>query len=483
MVSNEGTGTSGSIQYRLQYKESTGGTWTNVPDSTPNLHWQMSASDYINDTGEPTSDIDPGLTNPGGGTFVQGELRDNTAVTSGITLLPARFTEIEYSIEATSDATDGQDYYFRVTRIDGTTDNFTYPVLLDDYPKVTLAAPAATKLVFTVEPSNTQAEDTFVPAIKVEAQDDLGVTDTNYTGDISISILNNPPGDGALSGTTTVAAVSGVATFSDLSIDKVGVGYTLQATSGSLTAATSTSFNITAIKLVFTVQPTNTASDATITPAIEVAAQDNYGNTDTTYTADISIIILNNPLGTGALSGTATVAAVSGVATFSDLSIDKAGVGYTLRANSGSLTQVTSASFNITASKLVFTVQPSNTRAGATITPAIEVAAQDNYGNTDTSYTGNISMAILNNPGSGTLSGTTPVAAVSGVATFSDLSIDNAGAGYLVQYHVGHQAGLHGPAHQYKSGSYHRGDNRGGSGRSGNHGYHLRRGYLHCHPQ
>jgi hypothetical protein len=292
----------------------------------------------------------------------------------------------------------------------------------------------ATKLVFTVEPTNTAAESTFLPAIKVEAQDDLGVTDTNYTANISIAILNNPPSNGILSGTTTVAAVNGVATFSDLSIDKVGVGYTLQATSGSLTAATSVSFNITAIKLVFTVQPTNTASDATITPAIEVAAQDNYGNTDTTYTADISMAILNNPLGTGALSGTTPVAAVSGVATFSDLSIDKAGVGYTLQATAVSLTSATSTSFNITASKLVFTVQPSNTRAGATITPAIEVAAQDNYGNTDTTYTANVSIAILNNPPTdGILSGTTPVAAVSGVATFSDLSIDKAGAGYTLQ--------------------------------------------------
>jgi len=139
-VSNEGTDSSGSIQYRLQYKESTTGDWTNVPDSaTGGEHWQMSHSDYINDTGEPTSDIDPGLTNPGGGTFVQGELRDNTAVTSGITLATTEFTEIEYSIEATPNATDGQTYYFRVTRSDGTTDNFTYPALLADYPKVTLA--------------------------------------------------------------------------------------------------------------------------------------------------------------------------------------------------------------------------------------------------------------------------------------------------------------------------------------------------------
>ncbi|MHC4499151.1 MAG: DUF2341 domain-containing protein, partial [Planctomycetota bacterium] len=155
MVSNEGGGTSGSIQYRLQYKESTGGTWTNVPDSATTQHWEMSASDHINDAGEPTSDIEDqfsvdALTNPNTN-FIAGELNDNNPTTSapGITLLPTEFTEIEYSIEATINATDSQDYYFRVTRDDGTTDNFTYPALLDDYPKATLtvtvpAAPVAT---------------------------------------------------------------------------------------------------------------------------------------------------------------------------------------------------------------------------------------------------------------------------------------------------------------------------------------------------
>jgi hypothetical protein len=408
-----------------------------VPDSATTEHWQMSASDNINDTGEPTSDIDPGLTNPGGGTFVQGELRDNTALTSGITLLPNRFTEIEYSIEATTNAPDGQNYYFRVTRSDGTTTNFTYPALLDDYPKVTLVGPSATKLVFTVEPTNTGAGDTITPAIKVEAQDDLGQTITTYSTDISIAIDTNP-GGGTLSGTTTVTPVSGVATFSDLSIDKAGTGYTLQATSGVLTPDTSASFNITgksATQLVFTAEPTNTGAGDAITPAVTVAAQDNYGNTDASYGTDISIAIDTNP-GGGTLSGTTTVTPVSGVATFSDLSIDKAGTGYTLQATSGALSPGTSTSFNITAqsaTQLVFTVEPTNTGAGDTITPAITVAAQDNYGNTDTGYATDIAIAIDTNPGGGTLSGTTTVTPSSGVATFSDLSINKAGTGYTLQ--------------------------------------------------
>jgi Tol biopolymer transport system component len=59
-----------------------------------------------------------------------------------------------------------------------------------------------------------------------------------------VAIGTNPSG-GTLSGTTMIIAVAGVATFSNLSIDKAGTGYTLQATSGALTAATSAAFNIT----------------------------------------------------------------------------------------------------------------------------------------------------------------------------------------------------------------------------------------------
>ncbi len=47
------------------------------------------------------------------------------------------------------------------------------------------------------------------------------------------------PGGGTLAGTLTVAVANGSATFSGLSINKTGVGYTLQATSGSLITGTS----------------------------------------------------------------------------------------------------------------------------------------------------------------------------------------------------------------------------------------------------
>jgi uncharacterized repeat protein (TIGR01451 family) len=296
-----------------------------------------------------------------------------------------------------------------------------------------ITAAAAAKLAFSQQPSNTVAGVAISPAVTVrilDAFDNL----TSSTADVTVAIGTNP-NSGTLSGTATVAAVSGVATFSDLSIDKAGTGYTLNASGTDLTGTTSSTFDITAAaaaKLAFLQQPTNAISQAAISPAVTVRLLDAFDNL-TTSTADVTVAIGTNP-NSGTLSGTATVAAVSGVATFSNLSIDKAGTGYTLGASSTDLTGATSSTFNITAgaaNQLAFLQQPSNAVAGVAISPAVTVRVLDAAGNLTTS-TADVTVAIGTNPGSGTLSGTATVAAVSGVATFSDLSINKAGTGYTL---------------------------------------------------
>src|SRR5204863_8324993 len=132
------------------------------------------------------------------------------------------------------------------------------------------------------------------------------------------------------------------------------------------------------------------------------------------------------------LSGTTPVAAVSGVATFF-VSLNKAGTGYTLTASAGGFTPVTSTAFDIipgTTTQLAFTVQPSNTVAGAAMNPAVQVTALDPAGNPVPSFTGSVTVALGNNPGGSTLGGTTTVAAVGGVATFRDLTLNKTAPGY-----------------------------------------------------
>ena len=154
----------------------------------------------------------------------------------------------------------------------------------------------------------------------------------------------------------------------------------------------------------------------------------------TTATNAVTMAIGTNP-SSGTLAGTLTVNAVAGVATFSNLSINAAGSGYTLAASATGLTGATSSAFNVTAgtaSKLAFTVQPTNVVVGAAITPAVTVTIEDASGNPVTTATNAVTMAIGTNPSSGTLAGTLTVNAVAGVATFANLSINAAGSGYTL---------------------------------------------------
>jgi len=155
-----------------------------------------------------------------------------------------------------------------------------------------------------------------------------------------------------------------------------------------------------AAKVVFTVQPSNAAAGAANTPAVHVTVQDAQGNTVTTATTSITVAMGTNPA-SGILAGTKAVAAVNGVATFSTLSLNLAGTGYTLTATATGLTSATSSAFNISAgeaAKLVLTVQPSTAAAGAGIAPAVQVAVQDAQGNTVTTATTSITVAIGTNP-------------------------------------------------------------------------------------
>jgi len=126
-------------------------------------------------------------------------------------------------------------------------------------------------------------------------------------------------------------------------------------------------------KLAFSQQPTSTVSGATITPAVTVEIQDASGNLVTIATSTVTLSLLNANGST--LGGTLSKAAVAGVATFDNLSVDKAGTGYALRANSGSLTEVDSDPFNISAGVAARVQVETAADGSGTIVPAQDVPA------------------------------------------------------------------------------------------------------------
>jgi ribulose-5-phosphate 4-epimerase/fuculose-1-phosphate aldolase len=391
---------------------------------------------------------------------------------------------------------------------------------------VSVTAGAAAQLVFSVQPSNTAAGAAITPAVQVSITDASGNLVTGATDNVTVAIGTNP-GSGTLSGTATVAPVGGVATFSDLSINKSGTGYTLGASWGSLTG-TSAAFNVTPgaashTASTITANPTSIVADGASTTTIAVRLKDANGNdltasggtvaistssgtisattdnSDGTYTATLTsgTVVANSVQITAKLDGSnlanvATVAFTPGAAasyvvsrsditpvagapvtimaqlvdangnavpasgrtvawsstgggSFASASSQTASTGeatvvFTTNTTAGTVHTVTATdgdgvtgtSDPITtqvgaAAKLGVVQQPSNTVAGASITPAVTVAIQDANGNTVTTATDNVTIAIGTNPASGTLGGTATVAAVNGVATFSDLSINKAG--------------------------------------------------------
>ncbi len=300
-----------------------------------------------------------------------------------------------------------------------------------------IAAGPAGQLVVSVQPGSVTAGAPITPGVEVRALDLLGNLATGFSGNVTVAISSGTGTPGAtLGGTITVPAASGVATFSGLTIDKAGTGYTLAATASGVSAATTSAFDImvgAATKLVFSTQPGNTVAGVALGP-VSVTAQDAAGNTVPGFTGNVAVAIATNP-STGTLSGLATVAATAGIATFGSLSIDKSGAGYTLAATASGLTDAASATFNITpgpAAQLSFTAQPTAAAGGVNITPAVQVTALDQLGNVATGFTANVTMALGTNPSAGNLTGTLSVPAVAGVATFSALKVDKAGVGYTL---------------------------------------------------
>lgn len=109
---------------------------------------------------------------------------------------------------------------------------------------------APTRLVFTVQPSNSLPCPSTIPTVEVAARDDKGNTVTAFNGPVTLAIKHNGGAllAGTLSGTKTVAAVNGVARFNSLCIDQPNVpgnGYTLTATAPDVNLIVeSTAFNI-----------------------------------------------------------------------------------------------------------------------------------------------------------------------------------------------------------------------------------------------
>lgn len=96
-------------------------------------------------------------------------------------------------------------------------------------------------------------------------------------------------------------------------------------------------------QLAFQVHPVNMSVGQI--PPVEVEIQDAEGRRVTSSTLPVSIVLSANP--PVSMSGQATVSAVNGVATFTNLFIITPGTGYKLVASSVPLQAATSSPFSV----------------------------------------------------------------------------------------------------------------------------------------
>ena len=195
------------------------------------------------------------------------------------------------------------------------------------------AAGLATKVVVTAQPSgNVTAGSSFGLSVLIENAS--GAVETSFDGSVTVSLVSNPGGS-VMAGRLTVMAQRGVASLSGLTLNRAGTGYELLISAGGSASAATGVFNVTpaaASHLVVISEPPLRVG--LNTPfALRVAVEDSFGNVETNYVGRVTVARAGGP-GKSILGGTLTVIVDQGVATFSNLTLNQIGIGYSLKATS-----------------------------------------------------------------------------------------------------------------------------------------------------
>ena len=221
---------------------------------------------------------------------------------------------------------------------------------------------STTKLAITTEPpASVTAGADF--GLTVSVENESGTVLTSFDGTVEIGLSSNP-GTGRLGGTLTMSFTSGKATFSNLTLDIAGTGYTIEAITSGPIGGISDPFDVNpalAEELVILTQPSAAATAGLsfgTQPVIEEL--DQYGNVETND--DTTVVTASLASGAGPLEGTNMATLSSGVATFTNLADDTAET-ITLVFKTSSLSSVASGTITVspaTPYQLVIQTQPSS---------------------------------------------------------------------------------------------------------------------------
>lgn len=281
----------------------------------------------------------------------------------------------------------------------------------------------------------------------VQVQDSLGTPRNAGTVEVSLALGSTSNARAVLAGAITLVARAAnnratsptEARLVGARITEEGGGFTLVASAPKLSAARSEPFTLRPHglphHLAFESPVPVSNPGGSIAPSIVVSVLDSIGNV-VVSSADVVTLALDANAASATLNGTNTATALSGRATFAGLSLSAAGTGYTLAASSGAIAAAKSEPFAVVEAsapcKLGFTQQPTRVVAGAQI--AVGVSVQRCNGEVVTTATDNITVSLGADPTGlrPELGGTKSEPATAGVATFGNLVLTRAAAGYTL---------------------------------------------------
>ena len=270
----------------------------------------------------------------------------------------------------------------------------------------------------------------------VAAEDAFGNVVTSYAGSETVALASNPGGS-TLGGTLTVAAASGLAAFSNLTLNKVASGYTLKVTSGTFSAATSSAISVTpgaVTKLLLSASPAgltagNTTAVTITRPGRVQQPGDDFQRSGHAFRCagrselfhQSARLILRRRKRPSPPRSTRPARRRSRLPTRLQPLTERVA---RFRSRPGQRRNCSSP---------VNRRQRSRPAAGFGLT----VAAEDTFGNVATGFNGSETVALASNPGGSTLGGTLVVSATGGVVGFSGLTINKTDGGYTLDVSSG----------------------------------------------
>ena len=180
-------------------------------------------------------------------------------------------------------------------------------------------------------------------------------------------------------------------------------------------------------QLAATTQPPS-SSPAGTPFSVAVRAKDGLGNADTSFNGPVTVTDTDGY----SVGRTLTINPVNGVATFSGLTLTQATSYNALSVSSGDLPSATTNGISVTglAATHWVVIAPFSVAPGGPF--SLTVNAEDQYGNVDPTFFGNVTISLAANPGGSTLGGSLTATAINGVATFSGLTVDQFGNSYYM---------------------------------------------------